>query len=382
MAYTKQTWASGETISAARLNHMEDGIFDAHEIIKNRPIASGDDGTADASNASNLSNSTIASTSYVANYAEGKINSLPTATANRKGFVQIGEGLSIDSAGVISIPAATTSSKGLIQVGNNLSIDNGVISAVYATEGTYNSNTNKLVTKNAMDTAISSAVTSAINAIPTASASTPGLVQIGSGLSIDSETGVISVTSSSSSSSSYTLPKATTTTLGGIKIGDGLTIEDGVASVDISAQYVQENTNEDERPSTLKTLFSLTQSQGKITANFQPIPDAFYTPGNTEEQIPDTYTHGLISAADLQKLYILNFNKEDDSEYFLINSREGRKGWVRGINNFIVYNTLSIQDLEVTDTSTQQSTIYPATLQIGETALNEDQLKDLLSLLQ
>ena len=28
MAYTKQTWATGDTITAAKLNHMEDGIED------------------------------------------------------------------------------------------------------------------------------------------------------------------------------------------------------------------------------------------------------------------------------------------------------------------------------------------------------------------
>lgn len=29
MAYTKQTWATGDTITAAKLNHIEDGIEDA-----------------------------------------------------------------------------------------------------------------------------------------------------------------------------------------------------------------------------------------------------------------------------------------------------------------------------------------------------------------
>lgn len=29
MAYTKQTWATGDTITAEKLNHMEDGIGDA-----------------------------------------------------------------------------------------------------------------------------------------------------------------------------------------------------------------------------------------------------------------------------------------------------------------------------------------------------------------
>lgn len=28
MAYTKQTWATGDTVTAAKLNHMEDGIAD------------------------------------------------------------------------------------------------------------------------------------------------------------------------------------------------------------------------------------------------------------------------------------------------------------------------------------------------------------------
>lgn len=29
MAYTKQTWECGDTITAEKLNHMEDGIADA-----------------------------------------------------------------------------------------------------------------------------------------------------------------------------------------------------------------------------------------------------------------------------------------------------------------------------------------------------------------
>lgn len=29
MAYTKQTWVNGDTITANKLNHMEDGIADA-----------------------------------------------------------------------------------------------------------------------------------------------------------------------------------------------------------------------------------------------------------------------------------------------------------------------------------------------------------------
>ena len=32
MAYTKQTWQTGETITQEKLNHMEDGIEDAYEL--------------------------------------------------------------------------------------------------------------------------------------------------------------------------------------------------------------------------------------------------------------------------------------------------------------------------------------------------------------
>lgn len=31
MSYEKQTWADGQTITASKLNHMEDGIFEATE---------------------------------------------------------------------------------------------------------------------------------------------------------------------------------------------------------------------------------------------------------------------------------------------------------------------------------------------------------------
>ena len=32
MAYTKQTWANGDTITADKLNHIEDGIEDASDV--------------------------------------------------------------------------------------------------------------------------------------------------------------------------------------------------------------------------------------------------------------------------------------------------------------------------------------------------------------
>lgn len=36
MAYTKQTWQTGETITAEKLNHMEDGIAGAGGGVSSR----------------------------------------------------------------------------------------------------------------------------------------------------------------------------------------------------------------------------------------------------------------------------------------------------------------------------------------------------------
>lgn len=41
MSYTKQTWATGDTITAEKLNHMEDGIHDA--ATPELPAVSGND---------------------------------------------------------------------------------------------------------------------------------------------------------------------------------------------------------------------------------------------------------------------------------------------------------------------------------------------------
>ena len=65
--------------------------------------------------------------------------------------------------------------------------------------------------------------------LPIAAADTLGGVMIGSGLMINSETGVLS----NANPTPYTLPKAAADTLGGVKVGSGLTInsETGVLSV-------------------------------------------------------------------------------------------------------------------------------------------------------
>ena len=57
----------------------------------------------------------------------------------------------------------------------------------------------------------------------------PGMIKVGSGLSIDAY-GVLSA-----DDQSYTLPAATANALGGIKVGDGLSINNGVLSTDTHA---------------------------------------------------------------------------------------------------------------------------------------------------
>ena len=62
--------------------------------------------------------------------------------------------------------------------------------------------------------------------LPIAGAETLGGVKVGSGLSINSETGVLS----NSNPTPYSLPTASAETLGGVKVGSGLSIADGVLS--------------------------------------------------------------------------------------------------------------------------------------------------------
>lgn len=71
--------------------------------------------------------------------------------------------------------------------------------------------------------------------LPTASATTPGLIKVGDGLTMTN--GVLSV--STSGTSNYVLPTASSTTLGGIKIGTDLAIDaNGIVSVNFPAAYV------------------------------------------------------------------------------------------------------------------------------------------------
>ena len=78
--------------------------------------------------------------------------------------------------------------------------------------------------------------------LPIASAETLGGVKVGSGLSINSETGALS----------YTLPTASAETKGGVKIGSDLKMTEDTLSVDVEIETMEANTYE----------FELAQSGG------------------------------------------------------------------------------------------------------------------------
>lgn len=99
----------------------------------------------------------------------------------------------------------------------------------------YGSN-NELVTSAAIKTYVDEAIAAVEGGgaspytLPIANTSSLGGVKVGSGLTIDSITGVLSATGGGNNG--YTLPIAAAGTLGGIKIGSGLSIDvDGVVSV-------------------------------------------------------------------------------------------------------------------------------------------------------
>jgi hypothetical protein len=130
---------------------------------------------------------------------------LPTASAGIKGGVRIGTGVNIDVSERLNLNAATTSSIGGIIVGDYLLINNNVLSV----------NTASLA-----EEFIALSYT-----LPIATPSVLGGIKVGTGLSINTTSGVLSVIPDSE----YVLPVATTSILGGIKVGRNLTIDgDGV----------------------------------------------------------------------------------------------------------------------------------------------------------
>lgn len=93
--------------------------------------------------------------------------------------------------------------------------------------------------------------------LPIASASTLGGVKVGTGLSIDSTTGVLSATGGSS----YTLPTASASTLGGVKVGDGLSINSSTGVLTTATKIVY-LTSESQMPASpdANTLYVILES--------------------------------------------------------------------------------------------------------------------------
>lgn len=179
--------------------------------------------------------------------AQGYISvSIPDATTSSKGQVQVGYGLNVNN-GVLSVNDASTTGKGIVQIGTGLSVTNGVLSADIPTASTSVKGIVKI--GNNID------VTDGVISIPFATTSTPGVVTVGTGLSVDAQgritadTASLPIATSSSAglvkvgtglSASYdgtlSLAQATSSTAGGIKPGYGLTVDgNGVLSATVGA---------------------------------------------------------------------------------------------------------------------------------------------------
>lgn len=145
------------------------------------------------------------------------IASVATASTSSKGVVRIDPngGISITN-GIISttaIPDATGSSKGIVQVGTNLSVSNGTISVPFA------SSTVAGCFKVGYGLAMSDGVLG-LDMTKVASTTQAGLVRIGSGLTVTN--GIISSGSNIASASN----------IGAVKIGAGVSVAgDGTISV-------------------------------------------------------------------------------------------------------------------------------------------------------
>jgi hypothetical protein len=202
-------------------------------------------------NASTISGSGVAlptdAAGYLINNGSGGLNwtNLPNASTTVAGIVKVGTGLTVtngvlnasasgggttlpaksagflksDSAGTLTWSALST----VATSGSYNDLSGKPILATVATSGSYTDLSGKpilaTVATSGSYTDLSSKPTTF--APPIASSSVLGGIKIGTGLSIDSLTGV--VTASGGGSGSYTLPTATTSVKGGVKV-DGSTI--------------------------------------------------------------------------------------------------------------------------------------------------------------
>lgn len=148
--------------------------------------------------------------------------SIPLATSTTPGVITVGAGLVV-AAGVVSVdlaslPAATTSVKGTVQVGNNISVTGGLISVADATAGA----------KGVARIGAGLSVVSGVVSMKAATAGELGAIKVGTGLAIDGA-GVLSTTA---------LPDASTSVKGIVQIGTGLSVTAGVVSTALATSGV------------------------------------------------------------------------------------------------------------------------------------------------
>lgn len=123
---------------------------------------------------------------------------LPLANTTTLGVVSVPEAgnIDVDVSGAISIPAATASTPGVVQIGSGLKMTGSSLSVDAAT-------------------------------LPNATASTKGVVQVGTGLLVSN--GVISV-----DGAAIVIPDATTSSKGVVRVGSGLAVTAGVISAPVA----------------------------------------------------------------------------------------------------------------------------------------------------
>ena len=254
---------------------------------------------------------------------------LPTAAADTLGGVKVGTNLSISSgvlsatdttysaattsvaglmsaadktkldgiaagANAYSLPTAAANTLGGVKVGTNLSISNGVLSA---TDTTYSAATTSAAgLMSAADKTKLNGIATGANAysLPIATASALGGIKVGTNLSINASTGVLSATNTTYSNATqsaaglmsaadkkkldgvatganaYSLPTASSSTLGGIKVGTNLSISNGVLSAT--------NTTYSNATTSAAGLMSAADKT-KLNA-ITPYPTAYSTSGN------------------------------------------------------------------------------------------------------
>lgn len=171
--------------------------------------------------------------------------SLPEATADRLGGVKVGTGLNV-SGGLLSVPTASTTQDGLISKEDLVKLrsinlnDSSSSSSFVTTELSFVDFmvAHSIEGSEAIEPYIISEDDPYAHVsltVPNATKDRLGVVRAGSGIDIDTQTGVISVAESIQSGSGATnYTAATTTELGVVKVGSGLSIaSDGTLSANV-----------------------------------------------------------------------------------------------------------------------------------------------------